>query len=198
MRKATASLRDAEKEKSKLLKVLSSFANRSFEASSPEDDRFFAFVIGRRPSGTFAVLKRCRFGHPLAFASFPVINEKPFPTIFWLTCPYLLKACGKLESALYHKYVESEIEKSEKLKKEMLETQSKMKELKKEFAKALGLLLPKSFYEVGIGGVKNLYHVKCLHAHLAASFAGIESPVSRFLYEALTVLECSEDCYPGK
>jgi hypothetical protein len=130
----------------------------------------------------------------MAVASFPVIRGEPFPTMFWLTCPHLIKACGKLESALYHKLIETEIENSERLKLEMKKAQEKMIELRSRVGEAADVEIDPSVLKSGIAGVKKHSHVKCLHAHMAASFAGIESPVTRALYEAITSIECAENC----
>jgi hypothetical protein len=194
VKKVTASLKGAEKAKSKAFKALCEKTNRSFAFPTAEDEGFFEKKVGRKPSSLIAVLKRCHAGYPIAFASLPEVRGEPFPTIFWLTCPYLLKLCGKLETALFHKNLEAEISSSEKLKEEFLKAQQKMVAIRKALAEAAEIELDESVLETGIGGVKNLLAVKCLHAHLAAGFAGIESPVTRSLYEAITVLECNEDC----
>lgn len=194
MKKATEFLKGEGKEKNKLIKVLQDCLGRPFEPATLEDEEFFKFAVGRKPSAVFAVLKRCRFGHPVAFASLPLKGNEPFPTVFWLTCPYLMKICGKLEAALFHKNIESEIEKSEKLKHEFRDAHRKMKEIRQKLAEAASIEIPPSVMNTGIAGVRNTSSVKCLHAHLAAALAGIESPVSRALYEAITVFECYEDC----
>lgn len=194
MKKATEYLKDAEKAKSKALRALEEASNKVFELSGNKDEDFFQFSVGRKPDGMFAVLRRCRFGHPMAVASFPIIRGEPFPTMFWLTCPHLIKACGKLESALYHKLIETEIENSEKLKLEQKSAHEKMVEIRKKVTEALGMVMDPSVLKSGIAGAKKYTHVKCLHAHLAAGFAGIESPVTRALYEAITSIECAYDC----
>lgn len=47
--------------------------------------------------------KRCRFNHVQVIVCSPVSfcfngSIRPFPTSFWLTCPYLIKLAGKIES----------------------------------------------------------------------------------------------------
>ncbi|MCX7831516.1 MAG: DUF501 domain-containing protein [Actinobacteria bacterium] len=195
MKRATEFSKDAGKAKSKFLKVLESIISHSLNPAETEDEEFFKKVTGRYPHPDSVVLKRCRFGKPVAFASMPVSYGEPFPTMFWLTCPYLLKLCGKLESALLHRTLEAEIERTERLRKEFYEAQMKMINIRKEVARATFLDLPRSVLETGIGGVRNLMRVKCLHAHMAASFAGIESPVTKALYESITVFECEEGCF---
>src|SRR5690606_36272105 len=59
--------------------------------------------LGRVPRGVLAVARRCRYGAPQVIVSDPLPREedgriRPFPTLFWLTCPYLVRAVGGLES----------------------------------------------------------------------------------------------------
>lgn len=45
--------------------------------------------------------RRCRFNHVQVIICAPVSCKpclRPFPTSFWLTCPYLIKLAGKIES----------------------------------------------------------------------------------------------------
>ena len=47
----------------------------------------------------YAVAARCSFGFPQVLVCRPERKEgSPFPTLFWLTCPYLDRKCGELES----------------------------------------------------------------------------------------------------
>jgi hypothetical protein len=41
---------------------------------------------------------RCRFGCPRVVLCSPLQKFLPFPTSFWLTCPWLLRAAGTVES----------------------------------------------------------------------------------------------------
>src|SRR5919108_4966911 len=57
--------------------------------------------LGRAPTTEFTVLARCaaRGGHPLVIRNHPVDHEgRPFPTLYWLTCPTAVKAVARLES----------------------------------------------------------------------------------------------------
>ncbi|MCF7935494.1 MAG: DUF501 domain-containing protein [Synergistales bacterium] len=44
------------------------------------------------------VARRCRWGAPQVVVVAPVYRDTPFPTTFWLTCPYLCRRCGELET----------------------------------------------------------------------------------------------------
>ena len=43
--------------------------------------------------------KYCKYGYAQVIVCKPFSNKmRPFPTTFWLTCPYLIKLAGKIES----------------------------------------------------------------------------------------------------
>ena len=46
------------------------------------------------PRLVMGVSCRCRLGYPQAVVCRPFFKSRPFPTLFWLTCPYLSYACG--------------------------------------------------------------------------------------------------------
>lgn len=57
---------------------------------------------GRRTdsSAVLYAAARCAHGCPQVIVSSPLSADgRPFPTVFWLTCPYLGRRCGELESA---------------------------------------------------------------------------------------------------
>lgn len=49
-----------------------------------------AFIVG--------VARRCRWGAPQVLRCFPLRKGFPFPTTFWLSCPWLGRSLGTLES----------------------------------------------------------------------------------------------------
>src|SRR5207302_4110515 len=60
--------------------------------------------LGREPTTPFTVVARCAVsgaagGHPLVIRNHPLDAEgRPFPTIYWLTCPAAVKAVSRVES----------------------------------------------------------------------------------------------------
>src|SRR5918996_1083554 len=55
--------------------------------------------LGRPPLTDFSVVARCGSGHPLVIRNHPVDRAgKPFPTLYWLTCPDAVKAVSRLEA----------------------------------------------------------------------------------------------------
>lgn len=56
---------------------------------------------GRRfdPSGILGVSRRCPWGYPQVLVCFPLRKDRrPFPTTYWLSCPWLVRILGRLES----------------------------------------------------------------------------------------------------
>ena len=45
-----------------------------------------------------SVAARCKWGMPQVLKCRPFYRGRPFPTLFWLTCPHLAYQCGRLES----------------------------------------------------------------------------------------------------
>lgn len=55
--------------------------------------------LGRRPRGTRAVAHRCPCGLPDVVETTPRLPDgTPFPTLYYLTCPRAVAACGRLEA----------------------------------------------------------------------------------------------------
>jgi uncharacterized protein len=70
------------------------------EQPSDRDLAVVAEQLGRRPRGTRAVAHRCPCGNPDVVQVAPRLPDgKPFPTVFYLTCPRAVSACSRLESA---------------------------------------------------------------------------------------------------
>lgn len=123
-----------------------------------------AAQLGRPPRGTRAVAHRCPCGLPDAVETTPRLADgTPFPTLFYLTCPRAVAACGRLESA--------------GLMREMNARLAADPELAARYQAAHDDYLARreaigqvpEIAEVSAGGMPN--RVKCLHVHLAHALA---------------------------
>ena len=65
-----------------------------------DHDEYVVRAQLRRPTrGPWAVARRCHLGVPMVIENAPRLEDgSPFPTLFWLTCPILVKRVSKLES----------------------------------------------------------------------------------------------------
>ena len=154
--------------------------------------------LGRNITGFLKVAKRCRWGYPQVIMCYPLNKGRPFPTLYWLTCPYLNKHVGELES-------KGKIEEFGRLALHDPDFGEELRQAHREYASErfslLGVGVRKhleerfpSYLEVirsrGIGGVVESCGVKCLHAHLAYYLVGGRTPVGRAVVNLLLGLEC--------
>src|SRR5438876_10337315 len=74
---------------------------RTVRLRGMEDDRaVVARQIGREPRAFRRVVVRCPFGRPAVTEQAPFDNAgAPFPTTYWLTCPYAVAQVSRLEAS---------------------------------------------------------------------------------------------------
>lgn len=158
---------------------------------------------GRRFSLSYvvAIARRCSNGFPQVVVCRPFSFEgKPFPTIFWLTCPYLDNKCAKLESnqkvheleAIFRlKYLEVENwhELYKSIRKKLIN--KKNEQLVKNVSCAkLNQILTK-----GVGGIDpNVapFGVKCLHLQVATWLGMGKHPAEQWLSTEVCKVECTD------
>jgi len=135
------------------------------------------------------VIRRCSRGFPVVIESFPEKEGKPFPTLHWLTCPYLRKGVSKLESNGWIKKFEEMVQKDKDFRKSLIKAHLQVKEKREKLTKdeAIRALLK----NVGSGGIRDLTKVKCLHLHLADFLAGVDNPIGRVVWEMIEEKECT-------
>lgn len=158
-----------------------------------QDLKIVSAQLGRVPKNVISVAKRCSFGYPVAVQSSPILDGKPFPTIYWLTCPFLIKKISSLESSGGIPKYEKLISDSPELYGEHLSSHRKAKEKAVELAGSdapEGIL--KRLGRCGMGGIEDFSHVKCLHMHTAYQLGGIENPVGRGVVAEIGGLECED------
>lgn len=163
-----------------------------------------SWQLGRPVRGVLAV-KLCPYGFPQVILNRPLLpilgkgerDLEPMPTIFWLTCPFLVEEVSKLESAGGVKRYERLLEANEELAREYLSAHRAYREMRLsllsskelEYAKGKGL---RSILESGIAGIMNPKRVKCLHAQLAHFLATGQKPIGRLVAQELSALHCQD------
>lgn len=137
------------------------------------DAALVAAQIGRVPRSPWRVAVRCPHGYPRVIASPSCLDDgEPFPTTFWLTCPTLLEAVGRVESA------GGVVEWEARLRTEpLLAERARTAAASYRVARAFESGGEDRCGDVGIGGVADPARVKCLHARAAAWLAGMGDPV---------------------
>jgi hypothetical protein len=125
-----------------------------------ESDRdIVARQLGRPPRAFRAVVVRCPFGRPAVTEQTPFDeNGRPFPTQYYVTCPYLVAAVSRLEAAGGVERWSTAARDDPDLARSLADAQAEQRRLRPE--------LP-----AGIGGSTRDGSLKCLHAHAAFALA---------------------------
>jgi hypothetical protein len=142
---------------------------------SPDTARVVA-QIGRVPRAPWRVEVRCSYGAPSVIATAPVLEDgSPFPTLYWLTCPFLLDVAARAESEGHVSAWADRLAEDHVLADRM---RAADREYRSRRAAEPGRD-PSS--GVGIAGQRDPLATKCLHAHIAAALAGIDDPIGTAL-----------------
>lgn len=165
------------------------------------DQEIVETQIGRKPRGFLRVATRCPLGLPETIVTKPIIGEvregrtrvKPFPTVFWLTCPGSVKAVSELEAEGWVRKLQQRLSgdpaASEAYREAARSYADFRRSLLSEDEAALLKAQHPSQYDVishsGVGGVLGDGGVKCLHAHYADYLARGTNPVGKWVHELL-------------
>ena len=124
------------------------------------DDRLVVgWQIGRRPRAFRRVAVRCAHGYPAVTEQAARADDgTPFPTTYWLTCPWLVAALARVEAAGGVERWSSAAQADEALGASLARADGEQRRLRPEF-------------DVGIGGSGDPAKLKCLHAHAAFALA---------------------------
>ena len=129
--------------------------------------------LGREPSVPFEVSARCSGGHPLVIRNHPFdADGKPFPTLFWLTCPEAAKRVSRLESGGWIGRLNERAAVDERFAAALDAAHA-------EYARERARTEPAAQALGGVGGTRT--GVKCLHAHYANQLAGGDDPVGAWV-----------------
>lgn len=139
-----------------------------------DDLAVVAGQLGRRPHPMSRVVRRCPFGCPAVVETLPADEAgRPFPTLFYATCPTLVAAVAALESAGGVRRFEQRVRDDPALARAVAAATRQTRRRRRALVAAYGLVLVDggvSLY-TGIGGVADPCALKCLHAHAACALA---------------------------
>jgi len=138
------------------------------------DAAVVAGQLGRAPHAMSAVAARCPFGFPAVVEDLPYdAAGRPFPTLYYCTCPTLVAAVSRLESgggvARWTARLADEPELARSAADAAADTAVRRTDLVRAYELAMldgGVSLAS-----GVGGVSDLLAIKCLHAHVAHALA---------------------------
>jgi uncharacterized protein len=115
--------------------------------------------LGRPPRAFRRVVVRCPYGRPAITEQYAFDEQgEPFPTTYYVTCPYLVAALSRLEAAGGVERWTRAAHDDPKLAASLAAAHAEQRALRPE--------LPG-----GIGGATRTGTLKCLHAHAAFALA---------------------------
>lgn len=160
--------------------------------------------LNRSPRNLAAIAKRCASGFPEVIVTHPVFFYQQFPeifpTLYWLSCPRLVKEVARLEGGGAIEEIQKKILADPQLSRELTETNQHYAKKRLTLVKKPTINLLKSKYpgqwdvllHSGVGGSLKA-GIKCLHAHLADFLIEGKNPVGQLIEEKLAE-KIDEEC----
>ena len=168
------------------------------EPVSLADERIITSQIGRDARGVIGIPRRCVYGYPQVATVYPLLDGKPFPTLYWLTCPLLHREIAALEADGMIGQIEQEIAASPELSEQVTRAHRSYIEERRHLLPRQDLayleengMLP-ALMERGIGGIADFTRIKCLHLHVAHALVA-QNPVGKIVLDRLEQRECPSD-----
>ena len=137
--------------------------------------------------GAWQVARRCHLGVPMVIENHPRLeNGAPFPTLYWLTCPVLVKRVSRIEARGHMEYVNARLTTDPSLHTRLAESIAFLRERRDGHE-----VIEDSGAPPGGGPDK----VKCLHAHVAQELAQGVNPVGSATLAETGWPDCVEPCF---
>lgn len=144
--------------------------------------------LGREPRGLAGIAVQDKAGVPLVLQMELLVDDKPFPTLYWLSSKEIYQAIAEIETAGAVKLLEQELADNEALREAHLADQQRYVDLRwasaseeqKEKIEALGFT--PLYQKYGIGGISQWDKIRCLHMQYAYHLAQ-GSTIGRILDE---------------
>lgn len=155
-----------------------------------EDLQVIKEQLEREPDNLLDIIKYCPSGKPAVLLTVPFgEDQNVFPTIYWLSCPYLVKEVSKLEDKGLIKKLTLKLKKNKLFRKRMereheVYARKRMALLEQKKIDAIKKISPdiiKVLKNSGVGGIRDKNGIKCLHTHLADYMVNGENPVGEIV-----------------
>lgn len=150
--------------------------------------------LGREPRGIVGIAASTKEGVPLVLKMRSLVDDKPFPTLYWLSSKDLHKAIGQIETNGVVKQLEQHIQDDEVFRSSYLNNHKQyveerwqaMSDEDKSRIDALGFT--DLFHRYGIGGIAQWDKVRCLHMQYAHHLA-VDNVVGQWMDEKFGLKE---------
>jgi hypothetical protein len=137
-----------------------------------DDLALVAHQLGRPPRAVRRVAVRCPYGAPAVTEQEPYDGDgEPFPTTYYLTCPYLVAAVARLEAAGAVTRWTNAVATDGALAASLARATEEQGAVRRELAAGRVGRDGGDSLALGIGGSRTPAQLKCLHAHVAFALA---------------------------
>jgi uncharacterized protein len=135
------------------------------------------------------VVRRCHLALPVVVEVDPVTSDgRPFPTLYWLTCPLLRRRVARIEER-------GEIKALDQRLREDVEFERAIERAHEAYAQARAEKVSADVSRPPTGGIGGTSGgVKCLHAHLAEYLVLGGSPAGEAVSREVLPLDCAAPC----
>jgi len=149
------------------------FVNIETPPTPAQRDRV-ATLLGREPRGLRAIAVADTEGEPIVIRVASVVDEKPFPTLYWLVGRELCLQIDRLEAAGWIARLQARVDQSALLQRAMrgdhqqhrMSRDSFLTGEEAQFLEQRGMRA--ALDERGIGGIAEVDRIRCLHTWYAA------------------------------
>lgn len=139
--------------------------------------RFAPYIeetLGRKPRGLRAIAAFNHLGDPAVIRVASLVENKPFPTLFWLIDPAVNLYLDRLEAGGDIAKLQAKVDNSSALQKAMMADHVRHKLLRESyltnqeraFLNTTGMMV--ALEQRGIGGIAEPDRIRCLHTWYAA------------------------------
>ncbi|BBB24733.1 DUF501 domain-containing protein [Amphritea japonica] len=155
--------------------------------------------LGRKPRGLVDIAWQNKQGVPAVLQMRSLVDDQPFPTLYWLSSKDLYQAIAEIETGGEVKRIELQIETDDDLRANHLADQQRYVDLRwkmmaeNDRRRIEELGFTELFNCYGIGGIRHWDKVRCLHMQYAYHLAVGGTAIGCLLDEryALKELELS-------
>ena len=128
--------------------------------------------LGRDPRAFRRVVVRCPFGAPAVTEQHPYVPDgEPFPTTYYVTCPYLVAALSRLEAEGGVERWSSRADADPRLAASRARADDDQRAIRRALAAGGTGRDGGASLDLGVAGAGRTGSLKCLHAHAAFALA---------------------------
>ena len=139
-----------------------------------QDIKAVTRLLGREPRGLRAIPIRAAGGEPVVLQVASLVDDKPFPTLFWLVDPQLNLAIDRLEANGVIAQLQQKLDAEPAYQRQLADAHRAHIQLRSDLmtdderCRVQQLGFEPVFEQRGIGGIKNFNRIRCLHTYYAA------------------------------